>query len=169
VYIQSWAYEARTEDIHLRTVKWPLPLYSRPAKLTADYAQTIRGLHHLKCKEFLAENEEALICDANMLYSATTSNILLFVDGAWLTPEADAVVPGVVRHALIEAGVVRACSCPRDLLDMCEAIALTNSGWFIRPVASINGRRLSTHGASFDPLYSVLRGRAGIPSRLPCG
>jgi len=169
VYIQSWLYGPKTEGIHLRTVTWPLPLYPRPAKLTADYAQTIRGLHDLKYKGLLAKDEEVLICDAEMLYSAPTSNILLFVDGVWLTPDTDAVVPGVVRHALLKAGVVRACPCPYDLAERCEGIALTNSGWFIRPVASINGRKLSTNGAPFDLLCSALRGRAGVPTRLPCG
>jgi len=169
VYIQSWPYETRTEDIHLRAVTWPLPLYPRPAKLIADYAQTIRGLHDLKCRRMFAGDEEALICDAHMLYSAPTSNILLFADGVWLTPDTDTVVPGVVRHALLKAEVVRACPCPNDLADRCEAIALTNSGWFIRPVASINGRKLSVDSAFFDLLYSVLRGRPGVPSRLPCG
>jgi len=169
VYIQSGLYEARTEDIHLRTVTWPLPLYARPAKLTADYAQTIRGLHNLKNRGLLAEDEEALICDANILYSAPTSNILLLVDGVWLAPDTDAVVPGVVRHALLKAGVARACPCPHDLAESCEAIALTNSGWFIRPVASINGRKLSVNGAPFDLLYSALKGRAGVPPNLSCG
>jgi len=169
VYIQNWRYGPRTEDIHLRTVTWPLPLYPRPAKLTADYAQTIRGLHNLKCKGLLAKDEEVLICDAEILYSAPTSNILLLVDGVWLTPDADAVVPGVVRHALLKAGVACACPCPHDLTESCKAIALTNSGWFIRPVASINGRKLSVNGAPFDLLCSALRDRAGVPPSLPCG
>jgi len=168
VYIQSWLYGPRTEDIHLRAVTWPLPLYARLAKLTADYAQTIRGLHDLRCKGLLAEDEEALICDTDMLYSAPTSNIFLLADGVWLTPDADVVVPGVVRHALLKAGLARACPCPHDLAERCEAIALTNSGWFIRPVASINGQKLSTNSAPFDLLYSVLRGQAGVPSRLLC-
>jgi len=168
VYIQAWPYEARTEGIHLRTVLWPLPLYPRPAKLTADYAQTIRGLHELEDKGLLAKGEEALVCDAEMLYSAPTSNIMLFMDGTWMTPNADSVVPGVVRHTLIEYGVVRACPCPHALAEACEAIALTNSGWFIRPVATINGRTLRMHGAPFEQLVAVLTGQAGIPEGLPC-
>jgi len=168
VYIQRWLYGPRIEDIHLRTVTWPLPLYPRPAKLVADYAQTIRGLHDLRCKGLLAEDEEALICDADMLCSASTSNILLFADGVWLTPDTDAVVPGVVRHALLKVGVARACPCPLDLAERCEAIALTNSGWFIRPVASINGRKLSMDGAPFEQLAAVLAGQAGIPEEFVC-
>jgi len=168
IYIQSRIYEARTAEVHLCTAPWPLPLYPRPAKLTADYAQTIRGLHDLRNSGLLAEDKEALICDADMLYSATTSNILLFVDGVWLTPDADAVVPGVVRHSLLEAGVARKCSCPRSLADRCEAMTLTNSGWFIRPVASINGRSLRTHGAPFELLMSVLNGQPGIPEKISC-
>ncbi len=168
IFIQSRVYEPRTAEVHLCTVAWPLPLYPRPAKLTADYAQTIRGLHDLRNRGFLSEDKDALICDADMLYSATTSNILLFVDGTWLTPDADAVVPGVVRQVLLEAGVARACSCPRSLADKCEAMALTNSGWFIRPVASINGRPLCTHGASFEVLVSVLEGQPGVPENIPC-
>ncbi len=169
VYIQSWPYMPGAAAIHLRTVTWPLPLFSRPAKLTADYAQTIRGLHDLKDKGLLAEEEEALICDADRLCSASTANILLFVDGAWITPDADMILRGVVRQALIDDRAVRPCPCPRVLADTCEAMALTNSGWFIRPVASINGRKLGTDGALFDLLYPVLMGRAGVPLRLPCG
>jgi len=153
----------------LRTVTWPQSLYPRPAKLTSDYAQTIRGLLHLQRKGLLAENEEALICDAKMLYSAPTSNILLFVDGAWLTPDAEVVVPGVVRHALIEENTVRACPCPRGLVDMCESIALTNSGWFIRPVASVNGRTLCMHSAPFEKLTATIAGQVGIPEGFTCG
>ena len=116
----------------------------------------------------LAADKEALIGDMDMLYSATTSNILLFVDGTWLTPDADVVIPGVVRHALLEAGVVHARACPRSLAGRCEAMALTNSGWFIRPVTSINGRPLHTHGVPFEQLLSVLAGQSGIPEGLPC-
>jgi len=168
VYIQSWPYVPGSTKIHLRAVTWPLPLSSRLAKLTADYAQTIRGLRDLRNKNLLGEDEEALICDASQLYSAATSNILLFANGAWVTPDAAAVLPGVVRSALIEDGAARPFRCPRELADACEAIALTNSGWFIRPAASINGRKLSTDGASFELLYSVLAGRAGAPSRFLC-
>lgn len=169
IYIQGRAYEARTAAVHVCTVIWPLPLYPRPAKLTADYAQTIRGLHDLRSRGLLAEDREALITDTDMLYAAPTSNILLWVDGVWLTPDADVVVPGVVRHALIDAGVVRARVCPRSLADRCEAMALVNSGWFIRPVTSMNGRPLHTHAALFEQLVSVLAGQSGIPEELPCG
>jgi len=168
VYIQACSYVQGTAAIHLRTVTWPQPFVPRPAKFTADYAQTIRGLLDLRSNGLLGQDEEALICDADTLYSAATSNVLLFVDGAWATPDADAAMPGVVRSALIKGGAVRPLQCPRAVADVCEAIALTNSGWFVRPVASINGRKLSTDGASFDLLYSVLAGRAGVPSNLTC-
>ncbi len=168
VYIQSWPYIPRTAAVHLRSVMWPLPLFPRLAKLTADYAQTIRGLHHLKAKGLLAEDEEALICDVDMLYSATTSNVLLFVDGVWRTPDADAVLPGVVRRAFVDAGVVHSSACMRSSTARCEAMALTNSGWFIRPVAFVDGRPLRTQGIPFDQLVSALRGRAGIPEEFSC-
>jgi len=169
VYIQSWPYTPRTTAVHLRSVTWPLPLLPRPAKLTADYAQTIRGLRDLKGKGLLAENEEALICDADMLYSATTSNVLLFAGGVWWTPDADVVLPGVVRRAFVDAGVVHYSACARSLAERCEAMALTNSGWLIRSVTSINGRPLRTHGAPFDQLVAVLQGRSGIPEEFLCG
>lgn len=169
VYIQTWSYTQGTEETHLRTVEWPWLLSSRVAKFTADYAQTIRGLLDLRNKNLLGKNEEALICDSHQIYSAPTSNIMLFVDGAWLTPSSDAVVPGVVRHALLDADVVHACPCPRSLTDRCEAIVLTNSGWFIRPVASIDGRKLHVDGAYFHTLYSVLIGQTGVPVRFLCG
>jgi len=166
IYIHARAYAPRTDAIHLRTALWPMPLYARPAKFTADYAHTIRGLRQLEKNGLLACAEEALICDETNIYSAATANVMLLQGGEWLTPAADAVLPGVVRAALIQAGCARLCPCPRGLAHTCDAIALTNSGWFVRPVASINGRKLQASGTAFARLYAPLLGQPGAPARF---
>ncbi len=162
-YIRAQPYAPRTDNLHLRAVTWPVPLRPRPAKFTADYAGAIRVLRRLKAEGLLADGEEALICDATGICSAPTANILLFQAGEWLTPAADSVLPGVVRNVLMESGCIRLAPCPVGLADTCDAAALTNSGWFVRPVTSINGRSLATTGMAFEQLFSILRGRAGVP------
>jgi len=162
-YIHAQSYTPHTDDLHLRAVTWPVPLRPRPAKFTSDYADAIRVLRHLKAEGLLADGEEALICDADRICSAPTANILLFQSGEWITPATDAALPGVVRNALIGSGCIRLAPCLLELADTCDAAALTNSGWFVRPVASINGRSLATAGMAFEQLFSILRGRTGAP------
>jgi len=169
VYFRSRPYKHSAEDVRLRTVRWPMPLYSRPAKFSADYAHTIRCLLRLEQDGLLNRGEEALICDRMCIYSACTSNAMFFQDGEWLTPDGDMVLPGVIREALIAQGCVKICRCPLDLADTCDAVALTNSVWFVRPVASINGRGLKTDGPPFDRLRAVLYGNPGVPGDLACG
>ncbi len=163
VYIRAWACIRREEPLFLRTVQWPQVLPKRAAKFTADYALCIRALRSLRAQNQLAEGEEALICDRDRLVSAPTSNLLLHVRGRWLTPDSDSALPGIVRGALIAAGVITPEPCPQHYARICDAAALTNSGAFIRPVTGIDGRRLPLNGGAFTPLYAALNGQEGVP------
>jgi 4-amino-4-deoxychorismate lyase len=168
VHIQTWAYQPACHAFELRTLHWPLSGLSRIAKFTADYAYTIRLLHQAHRDGLLIDTEAALFTLQDELLCMETANVLLLVNGEWLTPDSDAVLPGVVRGALLDAGVLRACRCPLDWLQACEAMAVCNSGYFLRPVARVNGRMLDVHAARFAPLVAALRGRPGVPGNLSC-
>jgi branched-subunit amino acid aminotransferase/4-amino-4-deoxychorismate lyase len=167
-HIQAWPYHPATEPLALRTLHWPLRGMSRMAKFTADYAFTIRLLHQARHAGQLGEHEQALFTLDDDLLCMETANILLLLNGEWLTPDSDALLPGVVRAALLEAGVLRACRSPADWLQVCDAVAICNSGCFIRPVSVVNGRRLDEHAGRFAVLLDALRGRKGVPENILC-
>lgn len=164
VHIQAMPYTLPEGEACLRSVTWPFPLIPRPAKFTTDYAMTLRALHMLR--NYFPGGETALICDAEYLYSGITANLLIYRQGMWWTPDHRGALPGVVRAALIEAEVVRAAACPRSWLADCEAMALSSSGSFIRPVASVDRRSLMTDEALFAPLWKALAGEPGVPVEM---
>jgi len=166
VHIQAWPYHPATEPLALRSVHWPLSGMSRIAKFTADYAFTIRLLHQARHAGLLAEHEQALFTLGEEILCMETANILLLVNGEWLTPDSEAILPGVVRQALLESGVLRASRCPVDWLQVCDAMAICNSGCFIRPVAMVNGRPLDVHARHFAPLFAMLAGKPGVAAQL---
>lgn len=168
VHIQVWPYRHPSHAFELRTLYWPVSGLSRIAKFTADYAYTIRLLHQARRDGLLTDGESALFTHQGELLCMETANILLRVDGEWLTPDSEAVLPGVIRGALLDAGPVRACRCPVECLQACEAMAVCNSAYFLRPVARVNGRMLDMHAACFAPLLKVLRSRPGVPENLSC-
>jgi len=166
VHIQAWPYRPLSHALALHTLDWPLGGMARTAKFTGDYAFTIRLLHRARREGTLPEGEQALFTHQGELLGMETANILLLLDGEWLTPDSEALLPGVVRGALLDAGVVRACQCPVDWLQVCDAMAVCNSGCFVRPVAKVNGRSLDVHADRFVSLLEVLRGKPGVPAQL---
>jgi len=168
VHVQAWPYRQLVQAIHLRTLPWPIGGMARNAKFTADYAATIRLLHQARHSGLLGEDEHALFTGNGEVLAMETANILLHVDGRWLSPDSDAVLPGVIRGALLDAGCIELAFCPLDWLAICDALAICNSGCFVRAVASVNGRRLATTGDCFDTLLAVFSGEPGVPERI-CG
>lgn len=157
-YIQAMAYAGYSGPVSLRLKRWPFPLKQKRAKFCSDYAETLRALNGSKDIDFLFERD-------GMLIAAATANLLLYRKGRWWTPVAgDGVLPGVIRGALLEAGAVREAECPLAWLDECEAVALTNSGQFVRRVAEITDiKRYDVEHCAFDELSQVLVGEAGLP------
>ncbi|MDQ6986186.1 MAG: aminotransferase class IV [Mariprofundaceae bacterium] len=166
VHVQAWPYRQPIQAMHLRTLPWPLGGMARNAKFTADYAATIRLLHQARHNGLLGEDEQALFTRDGEVLAMETANILLHVDGRWLSPTSDAVLPGVIRAALRDAGCIELAFCPLDWLAICDALAICNSGCFVRAVASVNGRRLATAGHCFDALLAAFRGESGVPERI---
>lgn len=164
VYIQAMSYAPPSGDLRLRSVDWPFPPRDRLAKFTADYAEALRAMVGWRRQGLLADGEGPLVCAGGRVLGGLSANVLLYRDGRWLTPKlAPGVLPGVVRQALVEAGVAEAGACPAAWLPEAEAMALVNAGAFVRPVAMIDGRALDTSGARFAPLWRALQG-PGVPA-----
>jgi len=161
IHIMTRSYEDSATPVALRSVKWPFPLQTRPAKFTADYAETLRGFQIVR--RHLENGEEPLICDNLHIITAMTANVLIYRDGDWWTPAGKGVLPGVIRGALLRSGTITAVGCPVGWLTDCKAMAISNSGMFVRPVHRINGRKMPVSGPVFDRLWKVLAGQPGVP------
>ena len=127
--IQCMACSRNSAPLFLRLATWPFALQPKRAKFVSDYADTLRALHGDTDANVLFEQGGELIATA-------TANVLLFRHGRWHTPPASVgVLPGRVRDFLIRRDLVRESACPVSWLDDCDAMAICNSGLFIRPVA----------------------------------
>ena len=165
VLIQAMSYAQQPSDAVLRAVDWPFPPKPRPAKFTGDYAEGLRALTGWRRQGLLADDEEPLVCAGGRVLGTLAANVLLYRDGRWWTPaDGPGVLPGTVRQALLEAGIVHAGPCPASWLADCAAMALVNAGSFVRPVASVDGRALDTAAARFAPLWQALRREPGVPA-----
>lgn len=156
-YIQAMPTPERRGPVSLHHVAWPFPLKPRPAKFTADYAETLRALAASQVKEPLFVHD-------GLLLAAATANVAIYRQGSWWTPACrDGIVPGIVRGFLLSAGVMAEAECPHSWLQDCEAMVLTNSGLLVRAVAAIDGRRLDAAHPAIDMLLDALRGQPGVP------
>jgi len=165
IYIQSMPFKQQEKEIHLSSREWPFALQVKASKQTCDYALTLQAMNVWQ-QEGLKQGDTPLICKGGGMLSTATANLLVYSAGFWYTPDAEGggVLNGIVREALLKGGVVKASECPQSWIDDCEAMAVTNSGWFIRSVSSVNGRALSNEVSLFEPLYEVLRGESGVPN-----
>jgi branched-subunit amino acid aminotransferase/4-amino-4-deoxychorismate lyase len=148
----------------LRSVSWPFPLRDKIAKFTSDYADTLRAMQQWQAT--LPEGCEPLLATSGSeprLLSGLTANLLLYREGAWHTPSGSGILPGIVRSWLIEHAGVHAMACPLDGLQGVDAMALCNSGHFIRPVAEIDGHPLDAAHPALHQLIELLAGRPGVP------
>ncbi len=160
-HIQCAAYAPNPAPQFLRLAEWPFPLRRKTAKFTADYSDTLRAMNG-------ADDAQLLFAQQGRLLAAATANILLYRNGAWHTPPAEAgVLPGRVRDFLLARGLVRETRCPLAWLKDCEAMAVCNSGLFIRPVALVDGcdqaQPPALRHAALDILRDALKREDGVP------
>jgi branched-subunit amino acid aminotransferase/4-amino-4-deoxychorismate lyase len=159
-YVQMMPVKPR-QPVHLKAVQWPFPLHEKYAKFTSDYAQGLRATQLWKDK--LAEHQQALVCsEHSMVLGTLTSNIALYREGQWHTPQGMGILCGIVRNDLLQQGVLHETPCPISWLDDCEAMACLNSGVFVQKVVSINQRVLDTEHHAYLLLTDALRGQVGV-------
>ncbi|MDQ6993869.1 MAG: aminotransferase class IV [Mariprofundus sp.] len=158
-YIQTMVYHSEQIALMLNQRSWLSPPVHRVAKFTADYGMLLRQLQGERA---------ALLVWQGQLVSAAAANILILRQGEWWTPAvADGVLPGVIRHRLIQAGLVREATCPCEWLDDCDALAVTASSFFVRPVASIQrvsgcSRQLAEHSHTLKEYLCGFEGTPGV-------
>jgi branched-chain amino acid aminotransferase len=121
----------------------------------------IKSLNYLDSVLARQEAEAAGADDAVLLNTqgdmaeATAANIVLFMDGRWLTPRVvDGALPGIARGLLLDAGRVVEARIGVDDLARVEAGFLINSlGW--RVVRAVGDLALNVHHLSAGVLMDI--------------
>jgi len=159
VYVQIMPSVKRA-PLKLQSVTWMFPRYEKTAKFTSDYAMSLRAMQ--TWKDELQAGQQPLICQQGEIMHGLTANILLYRRSQWWTPEGLGILHGVVANYLSAQDCVKQAACPISWLEDCEAMACCNSGVFIQPVASINGRDLDVQHVAFKVLNDALGHEKGV-------
>ena len=148
-HIQCMAYTIHASPLLLRLASWPFALQSKQAKFVSDYADTLRALRGV--------DANVLFEQGGMLLATATANVLLYRHGVWHTPPATAgVLPGRVREFLMRQGVLCVSPCPVAWLDDCDAMAVCNSGVFMRAVGQVEPVERAKAMDACHPAFNVL-------------
>ncbi|OIP99933.1 MAG: hypothetical protein AUK35_04735 [Zetaproteobacteria bacterium CG2_30_46_52] len=161
-FIQAQAYSQPFALHNLHSIAYPYALRPKVAKFTSDYAETLRAIEHMRGLHPDIKPADYLWCHDGFIISGLTANVLLYVQGQWLTPNNTAVLPGIMRDYFITQGWVEAMACPVALLHACEAMVLSNCGQFIQPVAYINHRELDERHPAINQLSKHLASNEGV-------
>jgi len=159
-YVQSMVFKAQTQPLHTIALEYPFALNPKIAKFTADYAQSLRALHAWQSE--LSDGKQGIVCKDGQLISGTSANILLYRQGKWFTPDTTGILSGIIRQFLLQHNLVIAQVCPQAWLDDCEAMLLCNSGQFLSPVQSINGRNLTLPHPASQAIQQILQQQQGV-------
>ncbi len=160
IYAQSHPTPSRA-PLRLRLLNArALPPRAKHCKLGSDYADFLRLYH--RHRHHLHAEEMPLWHIEGRLISTMSANILLYADERWWTPNDARALPGIVRQHLLDAGVLHLAPCTVEMARHCQAMACSNSGVFLQPVLSIDGRRLDIHPRILAPLREALRQQPGV-------
>ncbi|MFK8250771.1 aminotransferase class IV [Ancylobacter terrae] len=173
-----WPLSAGEPTLVVTTAPWSPAMLGQPARLvTASASRNERSpsanlkalgyLDHILAARQAAEAgaDDALILNTQgRVACSTIANVFALKDGRLITPPLDeGCLPGIMRAQVIEVApalgldAVEAPLAPADLASA-DAVFLTNSLRFIRPVAALDGAPLGT--APLDGLLAALRARA---------
>jgi len=160
-YIQTIPFTPN-KIIAMHSVEQTNPLYLKTAKFAADYANTLKNIRHWQQSMPNLNPLTYLVKKDGVVLSGLTSNVLLYHDGKWRTPQGLGILAGVVRQYLLDQSLLVEQVCPVSMLETCEALLLTNSGQFIQVVSSIDGRELATKHPAIQKLQDVLAKHPGV-------
>ena len=123
------------------TVPWPRSERSPLVHLkTTSYAENVLALAQA---QDVGADEAIFFNYQGALSEGTGSNVIVLLDGAWVTPSLSCgVLPGVTRALAIEwCGVVERCI-SRDDFDSAQSALLASSTRDLQPISSVDGRTL---------------------------
>ncbi|WP_444998545.1 aminodeoxychorismate lyase [Aliikangiella sp. IMCC44359] len=117
----------------------------------------LAGLKHLNrldnvlaASECIKSDQEALLCDGEQVICGSRTNLFIFHDDVWKTPELkQAGIEGITKKRLLALMKDREITClqtsisKNDLLN-CQSAFITNSLVGIWPVSKINDKTLAT-------------------------
>jgi branched-subunit amino acid aminotransferase/4-amino-4-deoxychorismate lyase len=126
--------------LRLRTVRNPVSKNQPYLMLkTFQYATRLRIAQEANADGY---DTALLLDDQENLQEAAQANVFLKLKSGWATPTADGgLLPGIVRHALLDAQpvpIVERSISAKELGDVTEAF-VTNSNLGIIPVTQIDG------------------------------
>ncbi len=100
--------------------------------------------------EAIVHNTEANICEA------AVSNLILKIDGHWLTPPtSDGLLAGIMRELVIEHCQVGVDSVPLSRINDISAAVLLSSLRIAQAVTSIDGRELEPSQGFVDEIHAM--------------
>lgn len=106
--------------------------------------------------EAIVVNEQGRVCEGSV------TNLLLQVDGVWITPPiSDGVLPGIVRALVIENCGVSVRSISESQLVHVSSGFLLSSLRIAQPISSINGREL-LHSPEFRAEIEAMALRTSV-------
>jgi branched-subunit amino acid aminotransferase/4-amino-4-deoxychorismate lyase len=131
----------------------PRPIHDDAAPLTLATIHHRRALPEVKhlgiTPELLARrralqagHDDALLVADGLVSEGPTWSLVLLLDGALVSPAG--ALPSVTVGLLSQVRPIQLRDVPVDELATAEAAIAVNAGWGVRPIAAIDGRRLST-------------------------
>lgn len=174
-----WPATTGTPTVVTSSAPWSAFLVGQPARLITasgrrnEFSPTanLKTLGYLDHILAAREAERAEVDDALLLNTqgrvccTTIANIFVLVAGRLITPSlAEGALPGVMRALVMEMAprlgfAVEERPLAPQLLGGADAVFLTNSVRFLRPVTELDGVALATDGKAFAALMDALRER----------
>jgi branched-chain amino acid aminotransferase len=132
-------YEPVTHGAKLLTYDKEIAVHGMPVK-SYPYGHRLEILEAVKA----LGADEALVCnDKGKVCEGSVTNLLLRIDGKWVTPPiSDGVLAGVMRALVIEYCGVSVRSVDRSEIPLVQSAFLLSSLRIAQPVTSIDGREL---------------------------
>ena len=124
-----------------------LVTYEKSLKIEGQHVKSFPYDHRLEILKFAqnAEADEAIVVnDQGRVCEGSVTNLLLQIEGEWITPPiSDGVLPGIVRALVIENCGVLVRSIAESQLEQVSSGFLLSSLRIAQPIGSINGRQLA--------------------------
>ncbi|MDQ6951859.1 MAG: aminotransferase class IV [Mariprofundales bacterium] len=161
---QVWLQHAplpKPRAIALISMPSPRPELPMNAKFSSDYSIMLRS----GGRAILQQGGMPLLWQQDRLLGTAVANIAIRYSKKWLTPTtaAGGVLPGIIRHHLLQHGSLHEAICSHAMVAQSPAIVLLNSGGFVQAATSIDGRPLDANHHAITELHAPFIGVDGTP------